>query len=199
MVGRCLLKTLNPRFGYLRAVEPYNGQTDETDGPDEFIRAYRGRSPFVLIGPGGTSFTAESIARTRFKRTVTIDLYIGSNHLRTRESRHRSDIVATDKSETADPGLYKLIEDLQSILSGNDLGLDCVGPLSPIREDILLQEPTFTVWRISYSTDTDAHVKPRDFGDQVLTATLAQVEDADNDDTAFPNYNPVVLAEQDLT
>ncbi len=198
-IGDQLLKSKNPRAGYLKAVEPYNGQIDQVDGINDFITAYRGRSPFVLVAPGGAQFDGQSISKTRFERTITIDLYFGSNHMRTRASRHRKDIVATDKDETADPGIYTTIEDVQSILSGSDLGINGVGPLTPSREDVLLQEKTLTVWRVSYETPTDAHVKPRDFGDQALTATLFQAEDADVDEDEFPGYNPVAEAEQDLT
>ncbi len=198
-ISDALLKSRNPRGGYLRAVEPYNGQADQIDGTDDFIRAYRGRSPFVLVGPGGASFGSMSTTRTRFHRTVTIDLYFGSNHMRTRESRHRADVVAADIDDTADPGIYTAIEDVQSILSGNDLDIAGAGPLTPAREDLILQEKVMTVWRVSYETETDAHVKPRDFGDQALTATLIRVKDADVDEDDFPDYNPVVEAEQDLT
>lgn len=199
VLGNCLLKKINKRNGYLAMVKQYNGRTDETDGPDDVIRAFRGQYPGILVGPGGTSFDSEGIARTRFKRVITLDFYIGSNHQRSRVSRHTGDVVSKNISHNADPGIYTMIEDVQSILSGNDLGIECVGPLMPVREDLLLQEDGFTIWRVSYETDTDAHVKPRDFGDQPLTATLVRSEDADNDDISFPNYNPVVEAEQDLT
>ncbi len=197
-ISAALLKTRNTTTGYLATVAPYNGQVDQEDGPDDLIRAFRGKYPGILVGPGGSSFDAESVARTRFKRVVSVDLYFASNHMRTRESRHRGDVVA-GQDDTADPGIYTIIEDVFSLIAGNDLQLDCVGPLGPIREDLLIQEKTLTVWRVSYETDTDAHVKPRDFGDQALTATLVKVSDADVDESAFPDYNPVVQAEQDHT
>lgn len=200
VLGAELLREFNPGGGYLHGVDPYNGEIDQTEGPEDLRRALRGRSPMILVAAVGGSFTAESQSRRRWMRLVTLELYVSSNHNRTRENRTRSDVVA-DGDPTADPGIYQILEDVQQILSGNDLGLSGVGPLSPRREDVLLQEKDFTVWRLLYDTATDAHTKSHDFADRQLTDYQINGNLVDDDgETVLPDPpNPLVEADGDLT
>jgi phage gp37-like protein len=197
---RLLSRELNPGGGYLQAVDEYNGDLDDADGPDDFIRALRGRSPVILVTAAGSSLSPESVTRRRWRRLISFELYVASNHSRTREHRTRSDVVA-DGDPTADPGIYQIIEDVQQILSGNDLGLTGVGPLSPRREDVLLQEPGFTVWRLVYDSATDAHVPPHGFADRQLTDYQINGNLVDGDgETVLPEPpNPLAEADGDLT
>lgn len=196
---RLLTRELNPGAGYLQAVEEYNGEIDQTDGPQEFLRALRGRSPVILVTAAGGSLSPESVTRRRYMRLVTFELYAASNHNRTREARTRSDVVAAG-DPTADPGIYQIAEDVQQILSGNDLGLAGVGPLSPRREDVMLQEKGFTVWRLTYDTKTDAHVQPHGFADRQLTDYQINGNLVDEDGaTVLPSPpNPMAEADGDL-
>lgn len=196
---RLLSRELNPGSGYLQAVETYNGEIDQTEAPEEFLRALRGRSPAILVAAAGGSLSPESVSRRRWMRLVTFELYVASNHNRSREDRTRSDVVA-DGDPTADPGIYQIAEDVQQILSGNDLGLTGVGPLSPRREDVLLQEPGFTVWRLLYDSATDAHVPPHGFADRQLTDYQINGNLVDEDGaTVLPSPpNPLVEADEPL-
>lgn len=195
-----LSRELNPGGGYLAEVEAYNGEIDQSEGPEDIRRALRGRSPMILVAAVGGSFTPESQSRRRWMRLITMEMYVASNHNRSRENRTRSDVVA-DGDPTADPGIYQIVEDVQQILSGNDLGLSGVGPLSPRREDVLLQEKDFTVWRLLYDTATDAHTKPHDFADRQLTDYQINGNLVDDDgETVLPDPpNPLAEADGDLT
>ncbi len=196
---RQLSRELNPGGGYLQTVEEYNGEIDQSDGPEDFIRALRGRSPAILVTAAGGSLSPESVSRRRWRRLISFDLYVASKHNRTREHRTRSDVVA-DGDPTADPGIYQIVENVQQILSGNDLGLDGVGPLSPRREDVLLQESGFTVWRLVYDTATDAHVQPHGFADRQLTDYQINGNLVDEDgETVLPSPpNPFVESDDTL-
>jgi len=184
----------NPQTGYLQEVAPYNGQITDSAGPDDLRRALRGQAPAVLVVAADARLTAESVTRRRYARRITVELYAISTHMRTRENRVRSDVVA-DSDSTADPGLYRIAEDVQQILSGNDLGLDGVSPFIPLREEILLQLPDFTCWRLTYAVETDAHVRPHGWGDVPLESYEIDANlDADTDPP-----NPLVEADENLT
>lgn len=189
----------NPQSGYLTAIEPYNGEITDSDGPEDMRLALRGRSPVVLVTAAGAALTPESVTRRRYMRRITVELYAISNHLRSRPDRLRRDVVAAGDA-TADPGIYRIAEDVQQLLSGNDLGLAGVGPLSPAREDVLLQLKDFTVWRLVYVTDTDAHVAPWDSGDQLMSAYQIDGNLVDEDgETVLPSPpNPMAEADGDL-
>ena len=121
LIASNLLKKRNSQCGYLANVEPYNGEIDQTDGPEDFRQKIRGGFPCVLVSMPTATLRAEAVERTRFVRNITMELYVGSDHLRDRESRLRMDENA-EQDPNCDPGIYKIIEDLHELLAGNDLG-----------------------------------------------------------------------------
>lgn len=190
-----LQKELNPVDGYLGLVGAYNGEIDQTEGPDDFIRRIRGQFPAVLVAATNATLRGESAQRTRFVRILTVEIYVGSDHMRTRESRLRQDVGSLD-DPTCDPGIYQIIEDLHAIIAGNDFGLECVDYFQPTREEVLLQEIGFTLWRLQYTVAVDAHVNPRDHDDLNFTQYRLDAN-LDGDEVDTPP-NPFVEAEGDL-
>ena len=199
LISSNLQKKLNPQCGYLDFVDVYNGEIDQTEGPEDFKQKLRGGFPCVLVSMPTATLRAESAERTRFARTITLELYVGSDHLRDRESRLRMDENA-EQDPSCDPGIYKILEDLHEILAGNDLGLEGVDYLEPSTEQVLLQEKGFTLWRMQFSVKTDAHVSPRDAGDGTFTAYAidSNLDNPDNDPDV-DSFNPAVEADGDLT
>lgn len=167
IIRRLIRNHGSPNGQYLKAVEPYNGEIDQTEGPDDFFRAYRGRSPFVLVAGGSGSYDSESVGKNRYKRVVQVELIVGSNHMRTRENRLRKD-VAAKSDPSVDPGIYQIIEDIFDSIAGECFGLEGTGRLTPVREDVLLQEQAFTAWRLTYRADLDAIGSKHDAGSQAL-------------------------------
>jgi hypothetical protein len=189
----------NSQCGYLDLVGPYNGEIDQTEGPDDFRRRIRGGFPCVLVTIGSATLSAEATERTRYVRALTLELYIGSDHLRDRESRLRKDESA-EQDPNCDPGIYQIVEDLHGIIAGNDFGLECVDYAEPSTEQVLLQEDGFTLWRMQFNIKTDAHVLPRDAGAGQFTE-YAIDSDLDNPDSDpdVVTFNPAVEANGDLT
>ena len=195
-IGGKLLRECNPLDGYLHFVGPYNGEIDQKDGPDDLLRVIRGRFPCVLVSATSASFRPETTQRTSWARVVSIELYVGSDHLRSREDRNRSDVSA-ENDPTCDPGIYQIMEDIFDCIAGNDFDLECVDYLEPSREDLLLQEKTATLWRLQYTTVVDARANKRDHGDSQLTAYGLDAN-LDPDDVTTPP-NPFVEATGDIT
>ncbi len=189
----------NPQCGYLATVDPYNGEIDQTDGPEDFRQKIRGGFPCVLVSMPTATLRSEATERTRYVRNITMELYVGSDHLRDRESRLRMDESA-EQDPSCDPGIYKIVEDLHELLAGNDLGLECVDYFEPSTEQVLLQEKGFTLWRMQFTVATDAHVSPRDAGDGSFTgyAIDSNLENTDNDPDVT-TFNPAAEADGDLT
>lgn len=191
-----LLKSRNDRDGYLALVGPYNGEIDQTEGPEDFRRRIRGQFPCVLLACTSATLRGEGVERTRFRRVMNLEIFIGSDHLRDRESRLRTDVVA-EQDETCDPGIYQIVEDIHDLLAGNDLGLECVDYFEPSTEQVLLQEAGFTLWRMQFSVTVDANVDPRDAGDGKFTryAIDGNVPDLD---PPVATFNPAAEADGDL-
>jgi phage gp37-like protein len=191
-----LLKAANPGGGYLRAVDPYNGEMSQAEGEDDLKRILIGRSPAVLIAAVGALVRPESITRRRFRREVDVDVYCISAHMRARESRLRSDIAA-ERNGTEDPGIFQIIEDVSTLLSGNDFDAPGISPMVPTNEEPLLRLDGFTVWRVQFEVKVDAHVRPWDAGDgqPFLSYSLkSQVDGHPADDPP----NPIVEADGDI-
>ena len=199
LIASNLQRKRNTQCGYLDLVGPYNGEFDQTEGPDDFIRRIRGQFPCVLVSMPSATLRAEAVERTRFTRTISMELYVGSDHLRDRESRLRTD-EAAEQDPSCDPGIYKIVEDLHELLAGNDLGLECVDYFEPSTEQVLLQEKGFTLWRMQFTVITDAHVSPRDAGDGTFTgyAIDSNLENTDADPDVI-TFNPAVEADGDIT
>jgi hypothetical protein len=189
----------NPQSGYLQHVGPYNGEITDAEGPDDFRRILTGRSPGCLVTAGSATLTSQSTQLTRIIRLVTIEIYAISNQMRTRENRLRRDVVA-EGDAGADPGIYKIAEDVQQCLTGTDLGLDRVGRILPAVEDVLLQLPDLTVWRLQYRVKTQAHVEKLDAGDRAVTGWNIDGNLIDTDgETQLPSPpNPFAEADTDL-
>ena len=198
-VSSKLQKKRNPQCGYLDLVGPYNGEIDQTDGPEEFRRRVRGAFPCLLVAAASATLSSEAVERTRFVRKISLELYIGSDHLRDRESRLRSDESA-EQDPNCDPGIYQIVEDVHKIVAGNDFGLECVDYFEPATEKVLLQEKDFTVWRVQYTVDTDAHALPRDAGaGQYTSYAIDGNIDNPEADPDVDTFNPAVEADGDLT
>lgn len=178
--------------GYFELVGPYNGEIDQSKGPEDFKKRIRGRFPCCLVAAVGALYRERNVSRTRFRRNLTIEIYLASDHLRDRESRHRQDVVA-ELDPQADPGIFKMVEDIQPLLSGNNFDLCGVGYCIPSREDILMQEGTFTIWRLAYSIEVDANVAKRDEAAGKLTSV--HIKSKITEETAEDiTFNPVVEA-----
>ena len=186
-IGSKLEQKRNSSSGYLGLVGAYNGALDGADGLEAFRRRCRGQFPAVLVGAGESPYTAESVSRRRFRRDVQVDIFAASSNLRSREHRVRND-PGLDINSTRDPGVYKLLEHIHAIIGGNDLGLQGVGPATPIREDSLLRIDEFTIWRAIYEFKVDAHVEPWSAGDgQKLTAYYLKSQIAEEPADVAPN------------
>lgn len=192
---KCLGK---PNGGYLEAIEPYNGEIDQQDGPEDFICTLKGRSPAVLVATGSATYDPESVGRNRWQRLITVEIFVSSKHMRTKENRNRSDVVA-DGDKTADPGIYQIIDDVFEQIAGDCFGLSGVGRLAPTREDVLLQEDCFTVWRLTYESAVDAIGAKRDASDQLITEFQIDSNLVDDDQVTVLPAPPNPFAEADTT
>lgn len=136
---------------YLRVIGPYNGEIDRAREVEDILRLLRGRSPAVLVAAAGATISSQGAQRRRFLRMVDLEVFIISNHLRDRESRHRGDII-NDGSTTADPGIYQIIEDIQERVSGQKLD-PCFSTTRPVAEERVFEGDEMTVWRLTYQVD----------------------------------------------
>lgn len=194
LVSAELLQTANPATGFLGLVGEYSGELDSRDtGVDDLLRRINGQFPAVLVEAGGGALTTRNAAKRNFNRDISIDVYVCSNNLRSRESRSRND-AAYDAATSRDPGAAMTVELLHSLIAGNDFSIAGVGPGIPQSEAPIIKSAELTVWRSTFEFPCDANVEPWDNGNgQVLTSYFLKAQLAEHPADDPPN--PVATAE----
>lgn len=183
--------------GYLRAVERYNGELGGDD-LDDVKRRLSGRCPGVLVAAHAARYATRNIQRLRFDKAISVDVWMVSNHLRSREARMAGDVVSAADA-TADPGLQQIEHDIQQLISGSDLDVDGAGPWIPQQVDVVVQADDLCIYRAVYLVDADANVKPRDNDDDgQYTSVEVEIHDTEVGDVDEAP-NPVAEAVTDLT
>jgi len=178
---------------YLTKVAPYSGDVDA----DDFRRITRGKNPAVLVSAKSASLESQSITKTRFTRTLDLDVYVLSDQLRDRVSRNRSDVIA-EGSNSKDPGAYQIIEDIHNLVAGQVLSPG-FSPLMPSREDDVLRDDGLSVWQVTYQVDTPADVTKLDLVGATVALETLRLQGLLDGETVDDFGDAYVNAESSLT
>lgn len=159
MVEDAALALLQPLHkicgGYLETLEPYNGELDSEDGLDRLVRQALAGAPLVMVGAQESTFSRGGTAKRQWREDLQIELVIASSSLRGLAARRRSGPEAgpqTDAAEvpTADPGVYRVLEDIRRRLLGPRLWIDGADSAELVREQPIFTVERMTVWRAMY-------------------------------------------------
>jgi len=189
-IERAIIVQLAPlsvaRGGYLRFIGQYNGELDASaSGLDSMQRRLLGQQPAVLVTTSRRSFELKGMKRGRAEVSLEIFLVVISAHLRSHEARNLGDGAA---GAMADPGIYQILEDCQSLVWNVELGVAGAGPARPVSEVFIAQAPELTAWRAHYTVEHDAHPPV------VAGVPFESIEHRHNLEHA-PAVNPVIVAE----
>ena len=148
-----LLETLTIRQGrYLQRLDHYNGEIGSEDALEDIVGALQGNVPAVLIQTASASYDSTSIARSRLKATIQVEILLISAHMRSRESRNVGDEASVNDPKS-DPGIYQIIADVRSVLCSRPLGVQSAQMLVPVTEQVVIQTPQLSAWVMRYSID----------------------------------------------
>lgn len=137
--------------GYLRAVKPYGGEID-TANLELLRNELVGQAPGVLVATGEGTYHSR-LARRRAVKDLSLELLIVSLAQRGPKERLRGG--AANEPVGADPGIYKILEDLDGKLIGFDPAVAGCGLLKPHTEKPVLVTPGMTIWFKSYLFPAD--------------------------------------------
>jgi hypothetical protein len=192
-----LLKSATPAK-YLRAIttiaRPYRGQGDE-EGLGMIANALLGRAPAVAIALGRLPTERAGSLPTEMKGDLDVVLYVVSEHGRDlEEGRLYGDAIATG-DDTADPGIWTMLEHVRERVAGQSLGI--AGVDEPIHdlEDEALTAANATVWEQRYTIGVSIVLNPARDNDQMLLEIEGhhQVEGSED---GPPDLDPLItLAE----
>jgi hypothetical protein len=137
--------------GYLRTVAPYAGELSPSREDPHFQRITQGYLPAVLVTTDDGAYNDHAIGRLADLNLEVVLLFASSN-LRAPEANQRGDMGAS-----ADPGIYRMLEDVRGRLFRRELGVSGVGFLIPVSESSVLRAADRSIWQQVYAVQTDAN------------------------------------------
>lgn len=143
--------------GYLRSLGYYNGELDSQQGVEDLYKHLRNSgTPGILIATGAGVYRPKSTSARHYKVDLNLEILFASAHVRSFPSRLRGDVAAgedvdIDEYPDRDPGIYRMMRDVRDMLLGFDHGLDGLGTMRILREDVVFQDPAVTLWRVVYA------------------------------------------------
>jgi phage gp37-like protein len=174
---------LKPRIAL---VEPYDGEIGVL-GLDEIVATIGGKFPGVLVTAGKASYSDTKTNRRSGRKTIEVKMVVADRALRSRSDAQRAGIGD-------EPGIFGVLDLIQGLLFGHDLGIDGVYRLEPYAEDVLFQSKDVVVWQVTYSAPTDVE-KTIEQTDALITILRAEHGLSSDEDQSS---NPLVTADTDL-
>jgi hypothetical protein len=172
-------------------VAPYNGEIAKALQSEEDLRvAFGGSFPSILVATGQGRFTDFNLQRKRATLNAEIEIVIASGDLRTRVARTQGTEESGGK-----PGIYDVLEMIQNVLLGSDLGLAGCGPLQPLTEEALINAPDLCVWIATYQAQMDV-VRPKAI--EVLLTDLRGNANLPEDEETRDDPTPLVSFDEEV-
>jgi hypothetical protein len=160
---------------YLQAVAALplkiQGRSDE-EGLGFLALALNGAAPAlaVVLGRGDVAAAGQNAAHAR--KTIELVVYVVSNNVRGLVDGRLAGDAASAASDSADPGIETMVEHVEQMLLGFDLGIDGVEEIRPVSEDELATGQDVTIWEVVFSIRVDRSINH----DRSITQLLLDIE-----------------------
>jgi hypothetical protein len=160
---------------YLQAVvgvpSRIQGRSDE-DGIGALYEALNGAAPAaaVALGRGDTAAAGQNAAHAR--KTIELVVYVASNNSRGMVDGRLAGDPASAASNAADPGIETMVEHVEQLLLGFDLGIDGVEEIRAVSEDEVVTAQNITIWEVVFSVRVDRSINH----DRAVTQLLLDIE-----------------------
>jgi phage gp37-like protein len=169
--------------GWLKALEPYNGDLDEQDGVPDYYRQLAGRAPAVLVTTSTARYKPRSTRQAFYELEHQLELLIVSTHWRSPVARTRGDAAPEAALPSRDPGAYHTMAACRALLLGRRLGVEPASLLRPLTEVVVVQAQGLCVWRqvyeITYRFEQTQPAETPEEYDSLLARYMYRAEDQD--------------------
>lgn len=158
-----LAPLLKANGGYLHAIKKMACRYRGDEQTAELIeRTFQGREPAIGVALGKMTFeSADLDARTQLGELEVVIYVFGANQRDPAHVEGRLAIdVAGNASNLADPGIEIVLEHVQQLLLGQELGVDGVQELRPVDEDEVATAEPGSVWEQKYTVKLERAIKP---------------------------------------
>lgn len=175
---------------YVRALKTIPGELSggSESGLVEIAHHTQGELPAVLIALGGKTPTRIGGDGLELEVTYKLHVYVASSHQKDDVvGRLYSDSIAAGDLR-ADPGLFTMLEHVEELLVGQELGLDGIGALVQTDEDELALFADLSVWHQEYEVPATKTINPQ----RGITQLLLSIQADHNLDTPTEVVEPIL-------
>lgn len=178
---------------YLRAIVPLalplHGGHDE-QGMALLNAALAGQAPAILVALGKKTYESAGSLEIDGRGILEVAIYVCSaNPRNTVDGRLANDVVAATDN-TADPGIETMLEHVEQLLDGQDLGIDSVYEMLAETEDQVWTGDDYTIWEQVYKIKVDRAINPNRNIAQLVTS-IAAATSIDTAQSGVPVPAPV--------
>ena len=151
-------------------------------------RAVGGRYPAVAVALGRGDAAPAGMPQSHARKTIEVAVYVMSAHGRDYvEGRLSGDVSAA--TVTNDPGIETMLEHVEELLLGRDLGVPGVSELRPVHEQEVWSGDDFTVWELLFTARVDRTINHN----RLVTTLLAEIDARHEVEGADPD-NPEAVS-----
>lgn len=162
--------------GFLRCLEPYNGEEgDNDDAVEAFYQQLQTRSPAIFVSTGTSTDEGRSLRATDFLERINVEILCVSAHQRSQVAAARGDADQADEPNR-DPGVYHMIAAVRRLLMGRTLGIEGAGHLRPAGQVPLLHRKGLCIRRMVFTIQFHGSQELRELAGDEWDAITSVVE-----------------------
>jgi hypothetical protein len=155
---------LKANGGYLASIvelaRPLRGEGDE-DGLALLARAVNGRAPCLVVALGKKNYDGTDTESLLVAGELDIAIYAVTAHARDHVAGRLAADVVSDSNRAADPGIETMLEHVEELLLGQELGIKGVLEVRFNDEDEVATFDDYTVWEQRATIKVQRDINPR--------------------------------------
>jgi hypothetical protein len=179
---------------YARTVAWLPVRLNSEEVAPEVIQVLQGNNPALLVALGRGDALAAGMGANRARIEIEVAVYVVTSHGRDMVlGRLSGDVRSADI--TQDPGADTMVEHVEELLTGWDMGIPGVEELRLQSENEVATSPDLTVWEVLFSVRCD-RTAGRHPVLATLLASIAAAHSAGGADIANPVIETVTTVEE---
>jgi hypothetical protein len=177
---------------YLQAVVMLPTRINDPDDGTLYA-ALNGRAPAIAIALGRGEAAGGGMPASSARKNIEIAIYVVSSHGRGNVEGRLAGDVSSAADVTKDPGVETMLEHVEELLLGRDLGIPGVAEIRPGTEDEVWSGEDMTIWEATYTVRVDRAINHNRLVTTLLTEidTRHEVDDADPDNPEAVNLTAI--------
>lgn len=177
---------------YVRTIQPFpallQGVNDE-DGLGRMKAVLNGQVPAILVALGDRKRADEGMNFLVGQAVIDLAIYVVSGNARDMVAGRLANDVTSTADITADPGIETMLEHVEQLLEGQDLGVDSIYEPLQASESNASTFEDFTVWEQLYKVKVDRDINPNR-GILAIAQSIQASHELDGASSGVPDPQP---------